>query len=642
MKKIFFAAALLAIAGACAEMPDAAAPETPDTPEVEAVNFEASFSPVRTSSSAESDGTLKTFWTSGDKLGIFALSGSELLGSDIQYSAVQDGASSSFEAVSETVNWKDGSSSHDFYAYYPFAAAVPADAVPFVLPAVQTQAAAGDASHIAAADLLYARAEGLTKSASVKLDFLHAFAVLELDVTSTLADSRLTEISASFADGAMAGEGTLNLYDCSLSTLPESSVTLNLASEVTLSETPAKFYMLVAPGHAGSELTITLTVNGEAQVYKRTPSKAIEAGQKAVLPISAAPAKRAYGIRESSREVLWAKNLKDIAGVVDPTKVNGLAVSHGKLLLSEWDNTAPVYLDALTGEQAGTMDISSMTVATGNTQYYATSDDSGNILFCTHWRLPAPAATETIYKSASVTDAPTSFGATRGISSKSIAGWKFSVSGSVSTNAIISMPIWAEGYGTLYLVCWQVSAGKLAAGNWYTNLGTMTRSNYPSYSDAIYAGEGKYSDIFYTTYEKNADGNRYLYRYGCIDNTTVSGTFEVKGKIQNTSASAHENSVDHIVFNNASYVATTIDNPFEYNVTGANTVRMFDMQDGTFSKTVSVCKEKEFANGTKATHNSNGFSDVLFSASEDGNYLYVYIMFANNQVACVRYDCFED
>ena len=201
--------------------------------------------------------------------------------------------------------------------------------------------------------------------------------------------------------------------------------------------------------------------------------------------------------------------------------------------------------------------------------------------------------------------------------------------------------MFADGYGTLYLLCWQVSGGKLINGNWFTNLGTMKRETYPTYSDAVYAGTGKYADIFFTTFERNADSNRYLYRYTCTDNSTVSGKFSVSKKIANP-VNVHENAVDFITFNNASYVATTISNPFSYKVTGANTVRMFDVTGGDFTKPVTLCESNVFALGSASTQNVNSYADVLFHKSDDGNYLYVYLLFAANQVACFRYDCFAD
>lgn len=635
-------AAFLMVALACNKNEEA--PEREIT-QAEEVVFNAEIEHLaqpRTTTGTDAYGILSTNWNADDRIGLFAKASGENIASNLQYKVLESGPSSAFAPVSEPVSWKDGSATHSFYAYCPYTETASLESVPFTIPAVQTQSGASDASHIASADLLFASAADLTMSQTVRLAFKHSIAVLEIDLSTSFSDLSLSSINATFADGKMAGDCIMNLSDGSISGFSESSVTLNLSSPVTLDETVKKFYLAIAPGHAGQELTLELVIGGNSVIYKKTPSMGILAGQKAVLPISVTPPRRASGIREAGKTLLWSKNLSDISGISNPANVNGLAFSKGNLLLSEVGNTAPVYLDALTGVKKGTMDVSAMTSAQSNTNYYATSDDTGNILFCTLWKQPSSDVVETIYKAASVSETPVSFNATKKVPKLSIAGWKFSVSGSIDSNAIISMPMFVNGYGTLYLICWQVSGGKLINGNWFTNLGTMTRSNYPTYSDAIYAGYGKYADIFFTTFEKNsADSNRYLYRYTCTDNSTSSGTFSVAEKIANP-VNVHENAVDFITFNNASYVATTISHPFSYNVTGANTVRMFDVTGGDFTKPVTLCESNVFALGSASTQNVNSYADVLFHKSDDGNYLYVYLLFAANQVACFRYDCFAD
>ena len=74
---------------------------------------------------------------------------------------------------------------------------------------------------------------------------------------------------------------------------------------------------------------------------------------------------------------------------------------------------------------------------------------------------------------------------------------------------------------------------------------------------------------------------------------------------------------------------------------------MFDTGAGTMDKTVLDFGDSGLKingnYGAKAAggQNANGTADVAFKVSADGYYLYIYFMFTNGYVGCVRCDCLD-
>lgn len=90
---------------------------------------------------------LRTEWVAGDQIGVFS---SQAGASNLSLSAASSAASSAFHGE---MRW--GSSTHDFYAYYPHTeGSFAATAIPVSLPASQTQKTGGDSGHIGALDFV--------------------------------------------------------------------------------------------------------------------------------------------------------------------------------------------------------------------------------------------------------------------------------------------------------------------------------------------------------------------------------------------------------------------------------------------------------------------------------------------------------
>lgn len=122
--------------------------------------------------------------------------------------------------------WNTNYDTHNFYAYYPYAKGADAltkyTAVPFAIPAIQTQAAANDAGHVGPMDFLYAAAQlvrpaevAATKTpvdADLVLSFRHAFALLALKVQNPAVEPvTITAVKIASASKALAGDCVVDL-----------------------------------------------------------------------------------------------------------------------------------------------------------------------------------------------------------------------------------------------------------------------------------------------------------------------------------------------------------------------------------------------------------------------------------------------
>ncbi|MDE6858506.1 MAG: fimbrillin family protein [Alistipes sp.] len=105
-------------------------------------------------------------WVKNDRIGIFGLCAGESIGANISYTALESAAAADFaaSAYSRRIRWADDASSHDFYAYYPYAEDAGSDptAVSVSIPSVQEQSDLSSA-HLAAYDIQYASDTDLVK-----------------------------------------------------------------------------------------------------------------------------------------------------------------------------------------------------------------------------------------------------------------------------------------------------------------------------------------------------------------------------------------------------------------------------------------------------------------------------------------------
>ncbi len=224
---------------------------------------------------AENGGVLATTWKSADQIGIFETLTESV---NVLYTPAEEGAQVHFTSTSP-ISWKDESSEHTFYAYYPYAAeAATVDAVPFAVPATTD----GSLAEAAAADLLYASATSV-KADGVGLNFAHALAVLEVRLSTAGGTLAVESLEVVAEEGEkINGEGTLNLTSGVLTLNSGSNTTVVEGPEV-ISTTATTLYVPVIPGHAGKTLAIVL--NGEEIFKKAVPAAGLPAGSQAMIAI---------------------------------------------------------------------------------------------------------------------------------------------------------------------------------------------------------------------------------------------------------------------------------------------------------------------------------------------------------------------
>lgn len=288
MRKIILFAASLAVVFSC-QKAEIENPQQEDVLEIVASLQGAQ--DVKTSHSDE--GPIKTSWVENDGIGVYSLVSDVENSANVEYSAATSGAIVSFNQVG-TFAWKDDTSVHDFYAYYPYTSAATSVAeVPFTVPAVQTQAGANNLAHIAATDFLYATTSS-AKAPAINLSFNHALSVLNLKLYKTATEDVVlnsVRVEIEDADAKLSvSEGTVDLTTGALTvTTGTNQVVLNLSTGVALSGTAQNFYIQITPGHAGKTLNVYAKVNGSSTEQLLTgvgiPAGGIPAGKKAKLSL---------------------------------------------------------------------------------------------------------------------------------------------------------------------------------------------------------------------------------------------------------------------------------------------------------------------------------------------------------------------
>ncbi len=665
MKKISIFATALLLAWGCVN--DFDENITPEGTAKGAFNVIASADNDNRTAYSEVDGQLTASWKAADEIDIISMvDGGEAPYEKLTYTADAAGTKVAFSPKTDALTLKEGGQNYKFYAYYHYfkneadTKFTYENGVPYLTChmngktnnwSIQGAVDCDGTKRLYQFDLLWANPVAVANpSGNVDLNFQfnHAFAVLEFKLTTTSSEDIKLKLIQVDAAGITDNAVKVNLADGSLTNSKLQNtckMNFNVNFVPTLKANGANSYscyMTILPGHKDKKFTITITdQNDKTYTFEKTPSKAILAGQKAVLPLDVNPKPEAptvnrveKGVASTTPTKVWSVNLTTLEGV-NAANITGIALSNGKLLLSENGNSNPVYLNALTGAKEGTMDVSAVTAA--NTNYYATSDDAGNILFCNYWDYNGTAFT--IYKAASVTGAPASF-VTRTIDSNVRTGYKISVAGDVNSAAMITTTEFNKVASTsMYTRSWQVSGGTLVAGTHQRNLGTMqSGAVYGRFSDAIHMDGAGTSDIFFTHYAKYSDGTRYFKQY--MYDSTQKKHVE-KAKVTDTASGNYSTAVDCVKFNNATYVFVNYVNSFAYKTN--DVVRMYDVTSGDLATASVTNVAGNHVDGSvlvNGKQNSNGLADVL--AHVDGDYMYVYVMFANGNVSCYKYTCLAE
>ena len=273
MKKYLFLFALAAGLLSCTVEKDSAPASVQDP-----VRFAAS----SVSRAAFSQGLSSIAWNDGDRVGIFALKGGDVIGINYPYSIVSaDGSAGDLTAVSSLYQYSSRESAGaEFLAYYPFSGNAGdgnRHVVPAILPPAQEQATAGDVSHLT--DYLILRAAPVTLSedgVSVNLAFRNMTAVAEIVLKASAACNRSISSVVLKAAAPLAferGSLLLNPGDASPFTINEASdsVVLRLGTAFRLGTEGSSVYFTLAPGiHAAGSISVKLIASdgyvAEAQI----------------------------------------------------------------------------------------------------------------------------------------------------------------------------------------------------------------------------------------------------------------------------------------------------------------------------------------------------------------------------------------
>lgn len=232
-------------------------------------------------------------WASGDRIGIYAVKGSETVGVNYPYAATEiTGSSATLSAVSS--QWQYGRSSVSgctFQAYAPFTGTAGEGnrfVVPVSVPSLQQQAAAGSVEHLSSYAVLKAfPATANPPTGSVNLRFRNLTAVVELEIKATAASAHKiasAELQAAaplaFDRGNLLLEGdpddtggAFQIND------GQDTLTLSLGEPFALTTTGAKISLTVIPGtHAAGSLKLRLVTTTGAEATIAIPDAVIFTG----------------------------------------------------------------------------------------------------------------------------------------------------------------------------------------------------------------------------------------------------------------------------------------------------------------------------------------------------------------------------
>lgn len=309
------------------------------------------------------------------------------------------------------------------------------------------------------------------------------------------------------------------------------------------------------------------------------------------------------GLRAGSEQVMWATPLAGLG--VTANAVTSIAVVGDKLVVNA-KGEAPVILNGLTGEKEGTIDLGDVL----GQNYGVASDDCGNLLFHTY-----NAGVIKMARMKGLTGTPEWF-----IEHNESATYacRVAVSGDLYGNAVIATGY--EGGTSTANFRYDVVNGVVAEPVWhqYKN-GSAT----PTRTAVTYLYPSATSDYMITGYSVN----KIFWVDGDTDQVIAESDM-----LCDTNMGVL--ALDAVEFNKAMYLTAIYDTFFTWSTAGGV---LYDISTvGQFSTISSL----GLADMT-AKANGSGLMDVVMTVSEDGVYMYVYAMFTNGAVGCIRYDCLD-
>ena len=352
-------------------------------------------------------------------------------------------------------------------------------------------------------------------------------------------------------------------------------------------------------------VTYTVTAHdGTKQVYT-------------IRPFS--PKKVAYGLRVASARQLWFKGLSEMGLPAADHMTTAIAVS-GNYLMINTRNQNNVYVDRFSGEPKGNMQLG--TIKGSLTNFFATSDEAGNILICN--LAPNAGANFVVYKFTSVTDAsPVKLidWPTGGLA----IGRKMSVRGNLNTDALITV----TQMNSKIVHIWEIKGGALQSATPKSSVTVAFDGNWTNLADAVAESSTYPSKLFISGYPSS---------FGAVNpDGSVIALYNLVGAGYNSNFIAQ--SLDYASFNGAKYLAQTIVALYG----GANNCHLYDVTiPANLASAPKDPKLLVFSSPANlVTNNTNSTGDVAIKVSDDGFKMVMYMVITNFGVAAYEFDCID-
>uniref|UniRef100_UPI0040570D2E PL29 family lyase N-terminal domain-containing protein n=1 Tax=Alistipes sp. TaxID=1872444 RepID=UPI0040570D2E len=409
---------------------------------------------------------------------------------------------------------------------------------------------------------------------------------------------------------------TLNVSIGEYVTVAEEYLTINAAAveanyqvpftadgEVTVEVVDAWITGTVADGIA------TITVAANEGIERTGTIKLIARSNEVVITVIQATETQlqAYGYREGSETTVFAKTLSEISGL-NAAAADHIAVTNDYVIISA-PNETPVVLDATTGEYVGTLNVGDLPVAA------VTADDANNIVISTYQE----ATGFRVARMKDINDTPEVF-----IEHTSTEyGKDISVVGDVYGDARVTLMYSPWSSGTTGHLLFSVVGGVADVGYWSKiAAGDITDKIDNNNGDVIYRDMGEGAPYFMTGYSSNcfvwAEAGTAL----AVQITTNSNCGAV--------------CIDVEKFNGAYYLMTACDTYFTWALTDAAIFLADVTSIDNFKAGVKSVSTGSYGWNAAST---GGNTDCAMKVSEDGIYMYVYVLHPNATLGCIRVDC---
>lgn len=380
--------------------------------------------------------------------------------------------------------------------------------------------------------------------------------------------------------------------------------------EVTVESEAAWVTAAVAEGVVTLTVEQNVGVTREGVVYVKAAdyTLALVVKQKQEVELLA------YGYRTGSETVQFAKPLSEITGLT-AASASHVAVT-GKYVIVAAAGEAPAVLDALTGEYVQALDLGEL----AGLNAAITTDSEGNIVVSTF----AEATGFRIGRMKDINDTLEVF-ITRDSAEY---GKDLSVVGDVYGDARVTLMYSPWTTGTTGHLLYVISGGVADAGTWSKiAAGDITDKIDNNNGDVIYRDMGEGAPYFMSGYSSNC----FVWAEG--------GTAQAIQVTTNGNCGAV--CLDVAEFNNAKYLMTACDTYFTWSLPDAGMYFADVTTLESFKAGVVFIPTGEGAYGWNAA-STGGNTDCALYASEDGVYMYAYVLHPNGSLGCIRVDCLAE